>query len=376
MKKKIIIMVGTRPEAIKLIPVYVALKGNPHFDARLISTGQHKEMLAQIFAFFQITPDRELSLMKANQSLAQITALLFQHLDDVIVEEQPHLVMVQGDTTTAMVASMTAFYRRIPIAHVEAGLRSHDKWAPFPEEVNRKIISQVGDIHFAPTERAAENLRREATPGVYVVGNTVVDALLMARQKVQDQVDAYEKKFAPLIDRTKKLILLTIHRREVFGDALENICVAIRELAQTHPDCQFVFPVHLNPHVQQAVRSILSDLPRVHLLAPLQYDDLIYVMMQSFMILTDSGGIQEEAPSFDVPLVVLRDVTERPEGIEAGCARLGGTSPQTILENFRQIYSDPALYKKMQQVPNPYGDGLTSQRISRILTDELISASV
>lgn len=358
---------GTRPEAIKVLPVYLELKKQPEVEAILLSTGQHKEMLNQIFSFFQLLPDKELSLMRPNQGLAQITALLYEHLDSFMQLTKPDLVLVQGDTTTAMVASMVAYYSRIKVGHIEAGLRSYNKFAPFPEEINRKIISQVADIHFAPTQTAATNLEKEGAIDVHMVGNTVIDSLLLAKARIDLTIQQYERKFSSILSTNQKLILLTAHRRENFGEGLQNICMAVKQLAQVNRDCVFVFPVHLNPNIQEAVKTILSGHENVHLLTPLQYDDMIFLLSRSYMVLTDSGGIQEEAPSFDVPIVVLRDVTERPEGVHAGCALIGGTKVEQIVEAFNSIYSDQDLYQKMKKAPNPYGDGNTAKRVKEII---------
>lgn len=333
----------------------------------LISTGQHKEMLEQIFSFFEIKPDLELKIMQPDQTLAKMTAAMFEKLDECIRQVKPDLLIVQGDTTSAMVASMVAFYHGIKIAHVEAGLRSFNKLAPFPEEINRKIISQVADVHFAPTQQTFENLKGESAGNVHVVGNTVIDSFLMGKKKIDQHVEEYSSRFETVFDLGKKLILITAHRRESFGEGLRNICEAILELSQKHPKCEFVFPVHLNPNIKKEVHTMLSNQTNVHLLLPVQYDEMIFLMSKSYMILTDSGGIQEEAPSLDIPLIVLRDVTERPEGIEAGCAVLGGTVPSQIIQAFENIYSNSALYAKMQRAQNPYGDGQTSHRIRNIL---------
>lgn len=357
------LIAGTRPEAIKVIPVYLEFKKNPFFEVKLISTGQHKEMLNQIFSFFQLMPDKELNLMRKDQSLAQITSLLFQKLDEVIREEKPDLLMVQGDTTTAMVAGMTAFYNRIKIAHIEAGLRSFNNAAPFPEEVNRKIISQVADIHFAPTQQSQRNLEKEGARHIHVVGNTTIDSLLLGKMRVDQNLDHYVGKFSFLTKRERKLIMITAHRRESYGNGLENICKAIKFLSQKYADCDFVFPVHLNPNIRQPVQQILGNLDNVYLLSPLPYDEMVFLLSHSYLILTDSGGIQEEAPSLHVPLIVLRDVTERPEGIEAGCAMLGGTTAKQIEEAFQLVSSDAMIYGKMRDAKNPYGDGQTSRLI-------------
>jgi UDP-N-acetylglucosamine 2-epimerase (non-hydrolysing) len=365
--KKFIIIVGTRPEAIKLIPVFLQLKRNPLFETILVSTGQHKEMLRQIFSFFEVSPNYDLSLMKANQTLSEITSLLFLHIDEIIKKLSPDLVIVQGDTTTAMVASMTAFYNRVQVAHVEAGLRTFDKYAPFPEEANRRIVSQLADIHFTPTDGAQKNLEMESIKNAFMVGNTVIDSLLLGKKKVYNNLKHYKNKFSYLLSEGRKIILITAHRRESFGEGLKNICSAIEQLSRSNPDCDFVFPVHLNPNIQSQVFQLLKDIKNVYLISPLQYDDMIFLLTQTHLILTDSGGIQEEAPALNIPLIVLRDVTERPEGIEAGCALLAGTDVNKIIEIFNKIYFNNSIYAKMQNAINPYGDGGTSIRIESIL---------
>ncbi|MBS1491588.1 MAG: UDP-N-acetylglucosamine 2-epimerase (non-hydrolyzing) [Bacteroidetes bacterium] len=369
--KKIAIVIGTRPEAIKLVPVFLELKKLSQVKTALISTGQHKEMLDQIFSFFQVKADFELLLMEPGQSLAKISSLLFTHLDDVYKNFEPDWVIVQGDTTTAMVAAITAFYKKIKVAHIEAGLRSYNKLAPFPEEVNRKIISQIADIHFAPTMKAVNNLLAENFNNVYQVGNTVIDALMMGLEKVNKTNDAYKQKYSSLFSNENNIILVTAHRRENFGHGLENICIALKLLASKHKELKFVFPVHLNPNIQEPVKRHLNNIPNITLLPPVSYDDMIFLLSRSLIILTDSGGIQEEAPALNVPFVVLREVTERPEGIEAGCGILGGTTSEHIISSFHKIYLNPLLLNKMKNAVNPYGDGQSSKKIISILQKKL-----
>ncbi len=372
--KKIAIIIGTRPEAIKLIPVYLELKKSKLCETILISTGQHKEMLQQIFSFFNVSPNHELGLMTANQGLAQITSLLLQHLDELYKAVQPDWVVVQGDTTTAMTAALTAFYNKIKIAHVEAGLRSYDNMAPYPEEVNRKIVSQVANLHFAPTKSAQEHLLREQHSHSYVVGNTVIDALLIGKARVENSLEDFNLKFNKIISTGKRLILITAHRRENFGDGLNNICEAIREIASSHSECEFVFPVHLNPNISTPVGQMLSGLTNLHLMQPLPYDEMIFFMNKAHIILTDSGGIQEEAAALNVPFLVLRDVTERPEGIEAGCGMLAGTEKNRIVKAFNTIYDNSVLYDQMARSANPYGDGKSSQQITSLLLSSVLSS--
>lgn len=364
MKKKIIIIIGTRPEAIKLVPVYLALKKNSSCEVTIISTGQHKEMLQQIFSFFDIEPEVRLELMTANQSLSSITASLFISLDKEIQNADPDLIIVQGDTTSAMVAGMVGFYQKIIIAHVEAGLRSFDKYSPFPEEVNRKIISQVAFLNFAPTQQSFHNLKQEGAHNILVVGNTVIDSLLLAKNKIHKNRNHYVQKFESTIRDERKFVLITVHRRESFGNGLANICDALKTLANRFNELDFIFPVHLNPNVSKTVYDILDSMPNIFLLKPLAYDDMIYIMNECYMIMTDSGGIQEEAPSLHKPLIVLRDLTERPEGIEAGCAVLAGTTVDGIVEAFTRIYQHTDLYNTMSNTANPYGDGHASEKIA------------
>ena len=363
--KKILIIAGTRPEAIKLIPVYFALR--EEFDAQLISTGQHREMLKQIFDFFQIIPQHALNTMVQNQSLAEITGSLFSSLSKIMEIGKPSLAIVQGDTTTAMVGAMVSYYHQIPVAHVEAGLRSHNIYSPFPEEVNRRIITQIAELNFAPTKSAADNL--QGFKNVHIVGNTIVDSLRLALEKVEMN-DCYETRF-PFILQGKEIVLITAHRRESFGDGIRNICEAVKLLASKYPSLQFVYPVHLNPHVKNNVHSFLGKIASVFLIDPVNYDEMVYLMKAAKIIMTDSGGVQEEAPSLGVPLVVMRDVTERPEGIEAGCAVLGGTNAEGIVRAFEEVYLDAQKYEVMSHAANPYGDGKSSQRIATIIRNFL-----
>ena len=354
-------MIGTRPEALKLVPVYFALRDQ--YDVQVVSTGQHKEMLSEIFDLFGIKPHVELKAMAHKQSLPQITGKLFSVLNDVVEGSRAQLVIVQGDTTTAMVAAMIGYYHKVPVAHVEAGLRSHQKYAPFPEEINRSIISLVADLNFAPTAKAAENLA--GYPNVYVVGNTILDCLRLTLGRIQNLKASGE--LEELIRDERRLILVTAHRRESFGTGLENICLAVRTLSAKYPQLRFVFPVHPNPHVREKVRLVLADQPSVSLTEPLRYDEMVRLMAKAYIILTDSGGIQEEAPSLQVPLSVMRDVTERPEGIEAGCAVLGGTATESIVSAFDRIYENPDLHTAMKNAASPYGDGQSAQRIATII---------
>lgn len=371
MFKKIGIIVGTRPEAIKLIPVYLALK-EKKVPAELVSTGQHQSMLEQIFSFFEIKPDVSLDVMLPNQSLAVLTARLSERLQVCYEERKYDLVIVQGDTTTAMVASLIAFYNRIKVAHVEAGLRTYNKFSPYPEEINRQLISRIADYHFAPTQRAMEVLKRENVEKAYLVGNTVIDSLLLCLEKVNKNRAYYKTKYNS-INNFERLILITGHRRENFGQGFEAICTAIKQLSAQYPSFLFYYPVHLNPNVQEKVQLLLSGLSNVLLDRPLPYDELIFLMSRSFILLTDSGGIQEEGPSLNVPILVMRDTTERPEGIDGGCAVLVGTSAEKIVTEFNRLITDEAYYKGMAAAPNPYGDGQSASYIVARLLEEASS---
>jgi UDP-N-acetylglucosamine 2-epimerase (non-hydrolysing) len=352
--------VGTRPEAVKMAPVVHALRAEPWAECRVLATAQHRQMLDQIFAFFGITPDRDLDLMRPDQSLADLTARMIAALDPVLGEEQPDFVLAQGDTTTVMVTALCAFYRRTRFAHVEAGLRTGDKWQPFPEEQNRAITGRLADLHFAPTERSRDNLLRENVPAaaVHVVGNTVIDALLWTA----DRVDQAE--FTPAAG--KKLVLVTAHRRENFGAPFEQVCAGLRAVADRE-DVQMLYPVHPNPNVRSVVERTLSGHANIKLCEPLDYPQMVAAMKASTLILTDSGGVQEEAPSLGKPVLVLRHETERPEGVTAGAARLVGPDRDRIVAAATELLDDPAAYRAMATVQNPYGDGSSAAAIARIL---------
>ncbi len=368
---KVAIIVGTRPEAIKLLPVYLSSVNISSIETTLISTGQHREMLEQIFSFFEVTPDINLDLMTHNQDLAQFAGKVFRDLGLILDRIKPNYLMVQGDTTTAMIASIIGFYKRIRVCHIEAGLRTNNLHNPFPEELNRRIISLAADIHFAPTELARNNLVREGIERVYVVGNTVIDSVLYSEKKISDSKMVYEKRFAYL-NNFDKTILITCHRRENFGEILVEICEAIRELAMKFQEVGFVFPVHLNPNIRTTVFDKLEIVSNVRLIEPLPYDDMVYLMMQSDLILTDSGGIQEEAPSLNTPVLVMRETTERVEGIEAGTAKLCGTKKDSIFQAVIELLTNSVIKNRMIHADNPYGDGQTSKRIWDVLRDELV----
>jgi UDP-N-acetylglucosamine 2-epimerase (non-hydrolysing) len=359
--KKILLIFGTRPEAIKLAPLAHVLRQTPGVDCRICLSAQHREMLDQVMDFFDLRADWDLDLMTPGQSLAGLTAGILSALDPVMAEFAPDWLIVQGDTTTSMVGALSAFYHQVKVCHVEAGLRTGNKHSPFPEEVNRRLTSVLADLHMAPTEKNRQALLDEgvADDGIVVTGNTVIDALLLAR----DRLPLEES------DPENPMILITGHRRESFGEGFEHICQAIAELAARYPDHDFVYPVHLNPRVQEPVNRILSGLPNVKLIAPLAYPDFVRMMNRSYLILTDSGGVQEEAPSLGKPVLVMRDTTEREEGIAAGTALLVGTRQADIVREVSRLLDDPAPWQQMAASQNPYGDGKACARIVQSLLE-------
>ena len=383
MKKKILILFGTRPEAIKLAPLIRALSKEKAFKTTVCVTAQHRQMLDQVLSFFGIKPDIDLDIMKPDQSIEELTATLFTKLTPVIKKVSPDMVLVQGDTTTTFVSALAAFYQRVPVGHVEAGLRTHDIHAPFPEELNRQFVSRIAQYNFAPTDTAVRDLCAEGIDKkrIYKTGNTVVDALKLALRIIQTDKSLHsrlEKWFHTAIEsngsitlKKSKLILITGHRRESFGRGFQNICAAIRELSALFPSHLFVYPVHLNPNVQKPVYKLLGKINNVKLIKPVDYARMLFLMSKSFLILTDSGGIQEEAPSLKVPVLVMRDKTERPEGIQAGCCRLVGNDKDTIVKTAKKVLASPKIYRAMQQGKNPYGDGKASERIVKIIKKEL-----
>ncbi len=363
---RVLVVLGTRPEAIKLAPVVHALRTRPaELDVKVCVTGQHREMLDPVLGLFEIVPDHDLRLMRPDQTLAGLTGAVIGGVSRVLRSEPADWVIVQGDTTTALGAGLAGFYEGARVAHVEAGLRTADKHCPFPEEANRRIVDALADIHFAPTKRARENLLREAADPrtVHVTGNTVIDALryIAARD--------YDFTRGPLasIPLERRIVLVTAHRRESFGHGLTQICGAVRELADAVPDIQIVYPVHLNPNVRRVALQELDGHPRISLIPPLDYASLVQLMRLSTLILTDSGGIQEEAPAFGKPVLVLRATTERPEAVEAGCALLVGTDRSRIVAEGRRLLDDAGSYRRMAKVANPYGDGHASERITELI---------
>ena len=369
---KILAVFGTRPEAIKMAPVIRVLEGN--FDIKLCVTAQHRQMLDQVLELFEIKPDYDLDVMQPGQDLFDISSNVLLGIKKVLQTEKPDLVMVHGDTTTSMITAMAAFYLQIPVCHVEAGLRTHNINSPFPEELNRQITSRIASLHFAPTKKARQNLLNEKVPDnqIHVTGNTVVDALLsiVEKARIVNFSDSVLKKM-PFLKKEKKdlarIILVTGHRRENFGSGFEEICHALSILANENPNIQIIYPVHLNPNVREPVNRILSNLNNVHLIEPMEYLTFIKLMDLSYLILTDSGGIQEEAPSLGKPVLVMRDTTERPEAVEAGTVKLVGTNKNEIVKMVNLLLADSDLYMQMSKTYNPYGDGKASSIICNVL---------
>jgi UDP-N-acetylglucosamine 2-epimerase (non-hydrolysing) len=375
---KVLTIFGTRPEAIKLAPVIQEMRRRSAADNLwpvICVTAQHRQMLDQVLSLFEIVPDYDLNVMQDNQSPTQVAATIMANLEPVLEAEHPDWILIQGDTTTVAAAALASFYAQIKIGHVEAGLRTFDKYHPFPEEINRRLASVVADLHFAPTERARENLLREGISDstIRVTGNPVIDALFTVADL------PYRPECGPLkaVPWDKRLILVTAHRRENFGEPLEQIFRAVKDIALAYEDdVHIVCPVHLNPHVQHTARDILSDVPGVTLTEPLDYLSLVYLMKRTTLILTDSGGIQEEAPSFGKPVLMLRDITERPEAVESGTVRLVGTDRSQITEWSRLLLDEPGEYRRMAQIINPYGDGRAAKRIVAALVEGSISSGV
>lgn len=373
-RKRVLVAFGTRPEAIKMAPVVKALAANPLIELKVCLTAQHRQMLDQVIQLFEIKPDFDLDLMQPGQSLTQLTARILAGMEEVFQSWRPDVVLVHGDTTTTMATSLAAFYQQIAVGHVEAGLRTGNIYSPWPEEMNRKIAGAISTIHFAPTEKARANLLREgiAPEAVHVTGNTVIDALLEVSGSLRADKAAREvfgRKFN-FLDDARKMILVTGHRRENFGGGFENICQAIARLS-ARDDVQVVYPVHLNPNVQGPVNRILADSTNVHLIEPQDYLPFIYLMDRAHVLLTDSGGIQEEAPSLGKPVLVMRDTTERPEAVDAGTVQLVGTDEAAIFDGVTRLLDDPLEHDRMSRAHNPYGDGHAAQRISKILGENV-----
>lgn len=366
MKKKILIVFGTRPEAIKMAPVVKTFKNDLRFETAVCVTAQHRSMLDQVLDLFDINPEYDLDIMKQGQGLSGITSAVLSKLENVLIEYKPDYVLVHGDTTTTFAASLAAYYQQIAVVHIEAGLRTHNIYSPWPEEANRRLTGVLTKLHFAPTESAKENLMSENIPEntIYVTGNTVIDALHMVTERLRKEshlTEQMEIQF-PWLTKDKKIILVTGHRRESFGSGFENICLALQKLAE-RSDVQIIYPVHLNPKVQEPVNRLLSEIESIKLIQPLDYLPFLYLMNQAYIILTDSGGIQEEAPSLGKPVLVMRETTERPEAVDAGTVKLVGTNKQLIIDSATALLDNKSLYTEMSVAHNPYGDGKASNRI-------------
>lgn len=364
MKKNLIIF-GTRPEAIKMAPLVKAFQGCSGVELKVCVTAQHRQMLDQVLDFFEITPDYDLNLMRPNQNLTTLTANIITELGAVFEQYKPDYVYVHGDTTTSMAAAIAAFYAGAEICHVEAGLRTNDKHSPFPEEMNRQLTGRLADYHFAPTEKSKQNLLLENIPEdrIVVTGNTVIDALLKSSEIVQNINNPEIEKLKKLVDPSKKLILVTGHRRENHGQGFINICNALKDIALNNPDVQIIYPVHLNPNVLKPVHELLSGIGNIDLIEPLAYPAFVWLMSKSYLIITDSGGVQEEAPSLGKPVLVMRDTTERPEAVEAGTVILVGTDKEKIIAHTEKLLRDEVFYERMSSINNPYGDGEASKKI-------------
>jgi UDP-N-acetylglucosamine 2-epimerase (non-hydrolysing) len=374
---KVLTVFGTRPEAIKMAPLVHALAKDPDFDAKVCVTAQHREMLDQVLNLFSIVPDYDLNIMRPGQGLTEITCRILEGLKPILESFRPDVVLVHGDTTTTVAASLAAFYQRIPVGHVEAGLRTGDLSSPWPEEANRTLTGHLALYHFAPTENSRSNLLREniAEKHIYVTGNTVIDALFWVRDSILDDASLQEKLAAryPFLDPNKKLILVTGHRRESFGRGFEEICHALADIAAQHDDVQIVYPVHLNPNVSEPVNRILGHVENITLIEPQDYLPFLWLMNHAWLILTDSGGIQEEAPSLGKPVLVMRDTTERPEAVDAGTVRLVGTNCQRIVEEVSRLLNDNDAWQAMSHAHNPYGDGQACGRILHALKNNRVT---
>ena len=380
MIKKVLLVFGTRPEAIKMAPLVKEFqKDTTNFETKVCVTAQHREMLDQVLDLFEITPEYDLNLMKPGQDLYDITSNVLLGMKDALSEFKPDIVLVHGDTTTTSATSLAAYYQQIKVGHIEAGLRTHDIYSPFPEEVNRQITGILASYHFAPTVTSQENLLNENKDkkNVIVTGNTVIDALLLALDKIKNDKDLESQIINQLSDLNykiqdnKKIILVTGHRRENHGQGFINICEALKTIALDNPSFDIVYPVHLNPNVQKPVKEILSNISNIYLIEPLQYEQFIYLMNKSYFIITDSGGVQEEAPSLGKPVLVMRDTTERPEALEAGTVKLVGTDTKLIIKEAQKLIDDKIEYENMSKAHNPYGDGKACEKIVKFLKESL-----
>ncbi|MCU5772211.1 UDP-N-acetylglucosamine 2-epimerase (non-hydrolyzing) [Erwiniaceae bacterium BAC15a-03b] len=374
---KVLTVFGTRPEAIKMAPLVHALSQDTEIESRLCVTAQHREMLDQVLRLFALEPDYDLNIMRPEQGLTEITCRILQGLKAVFDEFKPDMVLVHGDTTTTMATSLAAFYHRIPVGHVEAGLRTGDLYSPWPEEANRKLTGHLATLHFTPTETSRQNLLREnlRDERIFITGNTVIDALFWVRDRVlsEGHLRSQLAQRYPFLQADKKMILVTGHRRESFGEGFERICCALAEIARLHPEAQIVYPVHLNPNVSEPVNRILKDIDNIVLIEPQEYLPFVWLMNRSWLILTDSGGIQEEAPALGKPVLVMRDTTERPEAVDAGTVRLVGTNVEKIVAEVTRLLTDEEAYHRMSRAHNPYGDGHACERIVQALKNNRVT---
>lgn len=372
MTLKVLSVFGTRPEAIKMAPLALALEADLRFESKICVTGQHRQMLDQVLELFELTPDFDLNIMRAGQDLTDVTTSILQGLKGVLASFKPDIVLVHGDTATTFATTLAAYYQQIPVGHVEAGLRTGNLYSPWPEEANRRLTGALSRLHFAPTQKSQQNLLGEGVDSstVYVTGNTVIDALLevVKKLKAPELHNQFVEQFS-FLDPNARLILVTGHRRESFGDGFERICKALVQIAQEFPNVEIVYPVHLNPNVREPVNRLLTGIDNIHLIEPLDYLPFVYLMNCSYLILTDSGGVQEEAPSLGKPVLVMRDTTERPEAVEAGTVRLVGTEVEAITQNLRELLLDEVAYRQMSVAHNPYGDGNACTRILSILAN-------
>ncbi|WP_425396262.1 non-hydrolyzing UDP-N-acetylglucosamine 2-epimerase [Aeoliella sp.] len=375
---RIAVLMGTRPEAIKMAPVIRAIERHPKLDAWVVNTGQHRELIDQVIGLFELPVHRKLDVMQANQTLASLTARLMERIDEMLLADQPDMVLVQGDTTTVLCGALASFYRGIPVGHVEAGLRTGNLAAPFPEEGNRRLTTPLVSLHFAPTTTSKQHLLAEHVPAgdIVVTGNTVIDALEWeVERQQQDATQAIERKLAAIVGDqvlTRPFVLVTGHRRENFGGGFDQICSALKTLAERFADHLFVYPVHLNPNVKQVVHRELAETPNIRLIDPQPYREFVALLVRCRLVLTDSGGVQEEAPSLGKPVLVMRDTTERPEGVEAGTVKLVGPHEQAIVDEVSRLLSDEAAYRSMAEVANPYGDGHAAARIVEAITERYL----
>ncbi len=374
-KINILICMGTRPEGIKLAPVVELLKNRSEtFKFKICSTGQHKEMLDQVFRFFNIKPDYDLSLMTENQSLGYLSSRILTDMNKVLTDANPDVILIQGDTTTAFLTALSGFYKRIRVGHVEAGLRTYDKYNPFPEEINRQLISRLVDFHFAPTKKAFDNLMDENInkENIIITGNTIVDAILWGIKKIlRNKKNPDIEELSGILDKDKKIILVTMHRRESFGEDIENVCKALKAISTNYKGIQIVYPVHLNPNVRKPVFELLGKADNIKLIDPLGYEPFLWLMSRSHLIITDSGGIQEEAPTLKKPVLVIRKKTERMESVDRGISRLVGTETKDIIDNVCKILDNEECYKEMIPDKNPYGDGHAAERILDFISKKM-----